>query len=85
MKRIDVTETDGRLHLLSSDSDEDARHEVVLCSAEDVTFPAVWLDDERVYDVEVWQDNALVAAVPPRSDEVDASFAEHERRRSIRG
>jgi hypothetical protein len=35
----------------------------------------VWLDGERVYDVEVRRDGT------PRSPEVDASFDEHERRR----
>jgi hypothetical protein len=40
----------------------------------------VWLAEARVYDVEVWQDGELVATVPPRSDEVDAAFDEHERR-----
>jgi hypothetical protein len=47
-----------------------------------VTFPAVWLDGERIYDVEVRRSGAVVATVPPRSPDVDASFDEHERRRS---
>jgi len=84
MKRIDVTETSGRLQQASDDPNQNMR-EVVLSSAEDVTFPAVWRDDERLYDVEIWRDGRLVAAVPPRSDDVDASFAEHERRRSVGG
>ena len=54
--------------------------ELLVASADDVTFPAVWEAGDRVYDVEVWRDGALVATVPPRSDEVDASFAEHESR-----
>jgi len=55
--------------------------ELVVSSADDVTFPAVWQAGERVYDVEIWKDGELVATVPPRSDDVDASFDEHERRR----
>lgn len=49
-----------------------------------ITFPAVWLDGERVYAVEVWREDGLLLAVPPRSDDVDRAFEEHEqvRRRS---
>jgi hypothetical protein len=85
MRRIDVRSTDQA-------RGEDGRQaaavpmhgpegEVLVASAEDVTFPAVWQGDERLYDVEIWRDGELVATVPPRSDDVDASFEEHERRR----
>ena len=77
MRRMDVS-SDGRVSVDGTDTDE--RFE--LASEDDVTFPGVWLGGERQYDIEVWRDGALAAAVPPRSDDVDASFQEHERRRS---
>jgi len=76
MKRIDVS-SDGGVSVDGTESS--GRFE--LASEDDVTFPGVWLDGERQYDVEVWRDGSLVAAVPPASDEVNASFEEHERRR----
>ena len=88
MRRIDVRSTGGQ------DSKPDRRAaevvlrgegadgELVVSSADDVTFPAVWQDGDRVYDVEIWRDGELVATVPPRSPEVDAAFDEHERRRA---
>ena len=78
MMRIDTTEdwTDVTVDGTASSA------ELQVASEEDVTFPGVWLDGERVYDVEVWRAGSLVATVPPRSDDVDASFAEHERRRT---
>ena len=78
MRRIDVVQTDDGLEGVG----EHAGTRFEMASENDVTFPAVWLDDQRVYDVEVWRDGELVATVPPRSDDVDAAFAEHERRRS---
>jgi hypothetical protein len=65
MRRIDVTESDAGLELVGDNSDAD----FVLASEDDVTFPAVWLEGERIYDVEIWRD-------------VDAAFDEHESRRS---
>ena len=76
MRRIDVS-SDGRVSVDGKETGE----QFGLASEDDVTFPGVWLDGERQYDVEVWRDGALAAAVPPRSDDVDASFQEHERRR----
>jgi len=89
MRRIDLQST-------SPGSDEARQHaadvvmrgatpegEVVVISAHNVTFPGVWRDGERVYDVEVWRDGELVATVPPASDEVDASFGEHESRSDL--
>ena len=86
MRRIDVRTTSpdsasaGRnapAVLLRGATDDG---ELLVSSSGDVTFPAVWQGGERVYDVEVWKDGELVATVPPRSAEVDASFDEHERR-----
>lgn len=57
---------------------------VELSTANDILFPAVWLDDERLYDAEVWRGESLILTVPPRSPDVDASFQEHERRRDSR-
>jgi hypothetical protein len=73
-----VTESDAGLELVGDNSDAD----FVLASEDDVTFPAVWLEGERIYDVEIWRDDELIATVPPRSDDVDAAFDEHESRRS---
>jgi hypothetical protein len=78
MRRIDVTRSDAGLELVGDNSGA----AFALASEDDVTFPAVWLDGERVYDVEIWRDGELIATVPPRSDEVDAAFDEHESRRS---
>lgn len=78
MRRIDVTRSDAGLELAGDSSGTD----FALASEDDVTFPAVWLDGERVYDVEIWRDGELIATVPPRSDDVDAAFDEHESRRS---
>jgi hypothetical protein len=47
-----------------------------------ITFPAVWLDGQRVYAVEVWSEEGLVLSVPPQSEDVDWAFDEHERVRS---
>jgi hypothetical protein len=77
MKRIDVKRSDAGLELVGDHSCTD----FALASEDDVTFPAVWMDGERVYDVEVWRDGELIATVPPRSDDVDAAFDEHESRR----
>ena len=86
MRRIDVRRREDREHgrkqlgkgvVLTGSTDDG---ELRVASEDDVTFPAVWLDDVRVYDVEVWQDGELVATVPPQSPEVDAAFDEHERR-----
>lgn len=59
----------------------DIKDGLEIASAKDVTYPAVWHKGQRLYDVEVWLDEELVVSVPPRSDQVDASFDEHERRR----
>jgi hypothetical protein len=84
MRRIDVRRHEdhggkqlGKGVVLTGDTDEG---ELRMASEDDVTFPAVWVAEKRVYDVEVWQDGELVATVPPQSDEVDAAFDEHERR-----
>ena len=84
MRRIDLTTgaTDahdkprGRGVVLHGETPDG---ELRVSSRDDITFPAVWVAGERVYDVEVWQDGELVATVPPQSTEVDASFDEHER------
>lgn len=80
MKRIEIGE-DRTVRIDGTVSDVD----VETASAEDVTFPGVWLDGARQYDVELWRADSLVAAVPPASEEVDASYTEHERRRQARG
>jgi hypothetical protein len=49
MRRIDVTRSDAGLELAGDNSGTD----FALASEDDVTFPAVWLDGERVYDVEM--------------------------------
>jgi len=49
-----------------------------------ITFPAVWLDGQRVYAVEVWREDGLVLAVPPQSDDVDEAFTAHEQLRARR-
>jgi hypothetical protein len=59
----------------------DIKDGLEIASAKDVTYPAVWHKGQRLYDVEVWLDEELVVTVPPRSEQVDASFDEHERRR----
>ncbi len=82
MQRFDTTGDPEEPQLRAIDGQQVTGRQVALASAEDVTFPAVWLDGDRVYDVEVWHDGSLVATVPPQSEEVDASFAEHERRRA---
>jgi len=76
--RIDTNEDGNALQVDGQDSTADLQ----LRSEDDVTFPAVWLDGQRIYDVEVRRGGAVVATVPPRSPDVDASFDEHERRRS---
>jgi hypothetical protein len=76
--RIDTNE-DGTVVQVDG---QDATADLRLRSEDDVTFPAVWLDGERIYDVEVRRNGAVVATVPPRSPDVDASFEEHERRRA---
>jgi hypothetical protein len=84
MRRIDVRATDpdndARLQastvVMRGDGPDG---EVVVRSSDEVTYPGVWQEGERVYDVEVWRDGELVATVPPRSDDVDASFDQHER------
>lgn len=78
MQRIDITSERRSIAI----DGESAGGDLQVASEKDVTFPAVWKDGERVYDVEVWRDGELLATVPPRSDDVDASFEEHERRRS---
>ena len=79
MRRIEIHDEDGRQFSVDGVKSE---QELKLSSRDDVTFPGVWLDGERVYDVEVWQGDQLLLAVPPRSDDVDQSFDEHERQRS---
>jgi len=78
MTRIDL-DTSGALAAVDG---RDADGDLQVASEADVTFPAVWQDGRRLYDVEVWRDGEVIATVPPRSDDVDACFAEHERRRS---
>jgi len=91
MRRIDVRRRDdredggkqlGKGVVLTGTTDDG---ELRVASEDDVTFPGVWLAEARLYDVEVWQDGELVATVPPRSDEVDAAFDEHERRGRTEG
>lgn len=55
-----------------------------MSSDEAITFPAVWLDGNRVYAVEVWSEEGLVLAVPPESEEVNAAFDQHEQLREER-
>lgn len=45
-----------------------------LRSHQDVPITGVWLNSQRVYDVEVWFDGHLKAKVPARSGDVDRSF-----------
>jgi hypothetical protein len=59
--RIDTNEDGKDLQVDGQDSTADFQ----LRSQDDVTFPAVWLDGQRVYDVEVRSDGAVVATVPP--------------------
>ena len=82
MPRLETTGPLERPTIVSAEG-ADITGEIDLASSDDVTFPAVWKDGERMYDVEVWHDGQLVATVPPPSEDVNASFAEHERRRGI--
>jgi hypothetical protein len=48
----------------------------------DTLIPGVWLDGERIYDVEVWMNGRPRIRVPARSPEVDRCFEEHEARQA---
>jgi hypothetical protein len=78
MTRIDITSSGALVAVDGADADG----ELQIASEQDVTFPGVWKDGQRIYDVEVWRDGEVIVTVPPQSEEVDASFAEHERRRA---
>ena len=40
----------------------------------------VWLRGERVYDVELWLDGVFVGYVPGHSGDIEAAYADAERR-----
>lgn len=42
--------------------------------------PLVWLRGERVYDAELWLDGAFVGYVPGHDGEVEAAYADAERK-----
>lgn len=82
MRRVEIR-GDGTDEVVTVDG-QPTRMRFEMSSHAGITFPAVWLDGERVYAVEVWREDGLVLAVPPQSDDVDRAFDEHERLRAGR-
>jgi len=82
MRRIEIHGGGDGEHVVVTVDGQPTTMRFEMSSDPGITFPAVWLDGQRVYGVEVWREDGMVLAVPPRSDDVDEAFAAHEQLRA---